>query len=189
MSSLTWVEAEPFRCQGGMSLIRFSMLVHAINVYLNDNDPETPKEFNFQAELKAASHWDWLDDEKRCLVLGPHDDRRVKSAAKQTFDKWVEELNKERAKQPFKKPREDSRSLDDERVSGKRAGTCSFRSSSVNSRNFSFQGDATFCVTGFSIFRASASSLILSMSLTFIKQCFQLLVAVLWIKLVRDFAT
>ena len=131
LSSLTWVEAEPFRCQGGMSLIRFSMLVHAINVYLNDNYPTTPQHYNFQAELKAASHWHWSDDEKRCLVPGPHDDRRVKSAAKQTFDKWVEELNKERAEQPFKKPREDSRSSDeDERVSGKRAGTCSPRSSS-----------------------------------------------------------
>ena len=140
LSSLTWVEAEPFRCQGGMSLIRFSMLVHAINVYLNDNYPETPEDYNFQVELKAASHWHWLDDEKRCLVLGPHDDRRVKSAAKQTFDKWVEELDKER-EQLFKKSGDDSRSSDeDERVSGEQAGTYSPRSSFDNfkSRIFSF---------------------------------------------------
>ena len=108
-----------------MSLISFSMLVHAINVYLNDNFPETPKDFNFQAELKAASHWHWLGDKERCLELGPHDDRRVKFAAKQTFDKWVEELNKER-EQPSKKSKEDSCSSDeDERVSGKQAGRCS----------------------------------------------------------------
>ena len=87
------------------------MLVYAINVYLAENDPETPEDFNFQAELKAASHWDWLDDEKRCLELGPHDDRRVKLAAKQTFDKWVEELDKAKN--------------EDERVSGKQAQTCS----------------------------------------------------------------
>ena len=101
------------------------MLVYAINVYLDENDPETPEDFNFQAELKAASHWDWLDDEHRCLEIVPHDDRHVKLAAKQTFDKWVEELNKER-EQPSKKSKDDSCSSDeDERVSGKRAGTWS----------------------------------------------------------------
>ena len=106
------------------------MLVHAINVYLNDNYPESPQNFNFQAELKAASHWHWLDDGEWCVELGPHDDRRVKFAAKQTFDKWAEELNKER-EQPSQKPGVDSRSSGrDERVSGKRAGTCSPRSSS-----------------------------------------------------------
>ncbi|CAH3016169.1 unnamed protein product, partial [Porites evermanni] len=117
LRSLTWVKPKPFKSQGGMSLISFSMLVHAINVYLNDNYPEAPEDFNFQAELKAASHWHWSDDEKRCLALGPHDDCRVKFAAKQTFDKWVEELDKER-EQLFKKSGEDSRSTDeDERVS------------------------------------------------------------------------
>ena len=101
------------------------MLVRAINVYLDENDPETPEDCNFQAELKAASHWHWLNDGKRCLELGPYDDRRVKFAAKQTFDKWVEELNKER-EQPSKKSKEDSDSSDeDEVVSGKRAGTWS----------------------------------------------------------------
>ena len=102
-----------------MSLISFSMLVHAINVYLNDNYPETPEDFNFQAELKAASYWHWSDDEKRCLALGPHDDRRVKIAAKKTFDKWEEEL------QAIKESGEDSRLSDnDELVSGKQARTC-----------------------------------------------------------------
>ena len=101
------------------------MLVHAINVYLNDNYPESPQNFNFQAELKAASHWHWLDDGEWCLELGPHDDRRVKFAAKQTFDKWVKELNKER-EQPSKKSKEDCcSSEEDERVSGKQARICS----------------------------------------------------------------
>ena len=101
------------------------MLVYAINVYLNDNDPETPEDFNFQAELKAASHWDWLDDETRYLELGPYDDRRVKLAAKQTFDKWVEELDKERERSFKKSKKESGFSDEDERVSGKQAGTCS----------------------------------------------------------------
>ena len=92
---------------------------------MDDNDPETPKDFNFQAELKAASHWDWLDDKTRCLELGPYDDPRVKFAAEQTFDKWVEELDKER-KRSFKKPKKESGSSDeDERVLGKQAGTYS----------------------------------------------------------------
>ena len=125
MRSLEWVETSPFECQGGVSLISFSMLVYAINVYLNDNDPETPEDFNFQAELKAASHWDWLDDETRCLELGPYDDRRVKLAAKQTFDKWVEELDKERERSFKKSKKESGFSDEDERVSGKQEGTWS----------------------------------------------------------------
>ena len=125
LRSLKWVKTSRFECQRGVSLIGFSMLVYTINVYLDENDPETPEDFNFQAELKAASHWDWLDDEHRCLEIVPHDDRRVKLAAKQTFDKWVEELNKER-EQPSKESKDDSCSSDeDERVSGKRAGTWS----------------------------------------------------------------
>ena len=101
------------------------MPVYAINVYLDDNDPKTPEDFNFQAELKVASHWDWLGDENRCLELGPYDDRRVKLAAEKTFYKWVEELNKEREQTP-KKSKEDSCSSDeDEGVSGKQAGTWS----------------------------------------------------------------
>jgi len=167
------------------------MLVHAINVYLNDNYPKTPEDYNFQAELKAASHWDWSDDEKRCLVLGPHDDRRVKSAAKETFDKWAEELNKE-MEQPSQKPTADSRSSGrDERLSGKRAGTCSPRSSSgiLKLTKFLFPRQCGFLRSVSSIFKAPASNLILSISLTFSKQFFLLLVAVPWIKLVRDFAT
>ncbi|CAH3016167.1 unnamed protein product [Porites evermanni] len=83
--SLKWVKTSPFECQRGVLLISFSMLVYAINVYLDDNDPKTPEDFNFQAEIKAASHWDWLDDENRCLELGPYDDRRVKLAAERHF--------------------------------------------------------------------------------------------------------
>ena len=58
-----------------------------------------------------------MDDGEWCLELGPHDDRRVKFAAKQTFDKWAEELNKER-EQPSQKPGVDSRSsVRDEKLS------------------------------------------------------------------------
>ena len=129
LSSLPWVEAGTFNCQEGMSLIRFSVLVHAINVFLNENRPKTAKDFNFQAELKAASHWHWSDDDGRCLELGPHDDRRVKLAAENTFDKWVKELDKVKNQSPAE-PSEisgaDSLSSDeDETVSGNKPGTCS----------------------------------------------------------------
>ena len=113
LRSLKWVKTSRFECQRGVSLISFSMPVYAINVYLDDNDPKTPEDFNFQAELKVASHWDWLGDENRCLELGPYDDRRVKLAAEKTFYKWVEELNKEREQTP-KKSKEDSCSSDED---------------------------------------------------------------------------
>ena len=72
-----------------------STLVQAVIVYMKDHYPTTPEQFNFQAELKAASHWCWRDDEK-ALNPGPHDDLRVKFAANETLNKWLSELGKMR---------------------------------------------------------------------------------------------
>ena len=39
-----------------MSLVDFDTLMTAVLVYMKNHYPNTPDEFNFQAELKAASH-------------------------------------------------------------------------------------------------------------------------------------
>ena len=107
-----------------------STLVQAVIIYMKDHYPTTPEEFNFQAELKAACHWHWKDDE-RPLESGPHDDCRVKIAAKKTFRKWVKELDKIRAHASAKRKRSppvnaqgkdrdngSSHVIDDNRISG-----------------------------------------------------------------------
>lgn len=72
----------------------FSALVQAVTVYMKEYNPTTPEEFNFQAELKAASHWYWPNGkEKIKLVVGPHNDCRVITAAKKTILKWNKELD------------------------------------------------------------------------------------------------
>ena len=81
-----------------MSLMDDSTLVQAVLIYMKDNFPKTPQDFNSHAELKAASHWHWSDDDNRPLEPGPHDDFRVKSAAKTTLEKWENELKKLTAK-------------------------------------------------------------------------------------------
>ena len=85
----------------------FSTLVRAVLVYMKDRHPTTPDEHNFQAELKAASHWYWYPnsnknpghEEEDCtaiklpkLASGPHKDYRVKIAAMETFKKWTSDL-------------------------------------------------------------------------------------------------
>ena len=59
---------------------------------MKENYPTTPEEFNFQAELKAASHWHWPKE----LVLGPHNDCRVITAAKKAITVWKKELDDSR---------------------------------------------------------------------------------------------
>lgn len=72
----------------------FSPLVIAVMVYMKDHYPTTPEEFNFQAQLTAASHWCWPDKDKRRLSLksGPHNDDRLKIAAQATWQKWIAEV-------------------------------------------------------------------------------------------------
>ena len=79
----------------------------AVLVYMKDHYPTTPDEYNFQAELKAASHWYWYPksnknpghEEEDCtsiklpeLASGPHKDNRVKIAAMETCKKWISDL-------------------------------------------------------------------------------------------------
>ena len=89
-----------------MSLMDFSLLVRAIMVYMKDHYPTTPDEYNFQAELKVASHWYWYPKNNKNsghkedytsiklpeLVSGPHKDNRVKIAALETCKKWISVL-------------------------------------------------------------------------------------------------
>lgn len=71
-----------------------SILVRAVLKYLHDNCPVTPEEFNFQAELKAASHWYWFNDNEQIqFVSGPFDDiKLIKKAAEITLRSWINEL-------------------------------------------------------------------------------------------------
>ena len=90
-----------------MSRMDFSTLVRAIMVYMKDHYPITPYEYNFQAELKAASRWYWYPKSNKNsghkeedytsiklpeLVSGPHKDNRVKIAALETCKKWISVL-------------------------------------------------------------------------------------------------
>lgn len=77
-----------------------SALAQAVTVYMKKYYPTTPEEFNFQAELKAASRWHWSKEkEKIKLVMGPHDNCRVITAAKKAITTWNEELDTKRKKQ------------------------------------------------------------------------------------------
>lgn len=83
------------KCDAGMSVMDFNVIVDAVLDYMTDNPPTTPEEYNYQAELKAASHWDWSgDDEPLNLVPGPHNDSRIKKAAAITLQSWIKELDK-----------------------------------------------------------------------------------------------
>lgn len=76
-----------------MSLIAKNTLVQAILDYMYYNYPTTPKEFNFQAELKAVCHWRWLEkNELPQFIPGPHDDFRIKRAVNAALTKWKENL-------------------------------------------------------------------------------------------------
>lgn len=106
--NVTWNITKLEKCKGGMSLMDFGTLVRAVLVYMKNHYPTTPDEFNFQAELKAASHWYWHPGSEQSLynkdghlssetkhpepVLGPHKDLRVKIAALDTCKKWVRDL-------------------------------------------------------------------------------------------------
>ena len=90
-----------------------SELVRAVIVYMRDNYPTDPEEFNFQAELKAACHWYWHKDHKETeLVPGPHDDCRIKTAAMKTLTTWNSQLEE------IAKSRKDSHPDTKQRISG-----------------------------------------------------------------------
>lgn len=71
-----------------------NFLARAVSMYLNDNSPVTPEEYNFQAELKAASHWRFLNENEQIkFVSGPYDYEQVKVAAAFALRRWIEELS------------------------------------------------------------------------------------------------
>ncbi|KAK2568649.1 hypothetical protein P5673_006598 [Acropora cervicornis] len=69
--------------------MNLSLLVQAVIVYMKDHYPNTPKELNFHAELKAANHWCLSDDYKQLVVKKvPDGDCRLKIAVKETLKTW-----------------------------------------------------------------------------------------------------
>lgn len=71
--------------------MNLSPLVQAMIVYMKDNYPNTPKELNFHAELKAASHWCWSDDCNQPVMKEALDNCRLKIAVTETLKTWKEE--------------------------------------------------------------------------------------------------
>lgn len=79
-----------------MSAIASKPLVQAILDYMYYNYPTTAEEFNFQAELKAVSHWRWWKKgEVPQFVSGLHDDKRIMKAARMALQKWKELAERE----------------------------------------------------------------------------------------------
>lgn len=93
----------------------FGTLVRVVLVYMKNHYPTTLDEFNFQAELKAASHWYWYPGSEQSLynkegnfssetnpepALGPHKDLLVKIAALETCKKWVRDLQELKESSP-----------------------------------------------------------------------------------------
>ena len=96
-----------------MSLLDCNSLVQAIVEYMKDNYPTTPEEFNFQAELKVVSHWDWFEGkESPRRKPGPRDDFRVKRTVKKTFQKWYRDVRDQESANQLSES-------DDEYISGK----------------------------------------------------------------------
>lgn len=89
--------------------MNFSVLVRAVLEYLQDNHPTTPEEYNFQAELKAASHWYWpKDDEPIRFVLGRFDDIQLKKVAAGALRSWTHKLNEMESRAETQGDTEDS---------------------------------------------------------------------------------
>ena len=104
------------------SLLDAKVLRQLVRVYLTSNPPKTAKDFNYQAELKAVSHWRWLKDGAEAdLVPGPHHDQRLKEAANFVLEKWEKELNERQKKvqqPPSKKRKLDTDHEDESRSDG-----------------------------------------------------------------------
>ena len=109
------------------SLLDAKVLRQLVRVYLTSNPPKTAEDFNYQAELKAVSHWRWLKDGAEAeLVPGPHHDQRLKEAANFVLKKWEKERQERQTKDqqpPSKKGKldtdhEDQSPSDEDIVSG-----------------------------------------------------------------------
>ena len=74
-------------------MMDFFVIGQAVLYYMIHNPPTTPEDFNFHAELKAASHWHWpKEDEPPHFVSGPHDDLRLKEVAAIALRSWNKKL-------------------------------------------------------------------------------------------------
>ena len=120
MGSLSWEKSSVPQCQPGLSLMEIYVLDQAVLHYLIDNPPTNAEDFNFHAELKAASHWHWpKDDEPLKRASGPHDDWRLKKVTKTALKSWKEELSQAREKPCINKKNTDSRDDLEKYISGK----------------------------------------------------------------------
>lgn len=87
-------------------MMDFNVIGEAVLDYMIENPPTTPEDFNFHAELKAASHWHWPKDEEPLhLVSGPHDDFRIKRVVTITLNSWTKELRQARTQSVKRKQR------------------------------------------------------------------------------------
>ena len=106
---MNWTKSTVPPCERGISQMNFSVLVRAVLEYLQDNHPTTPEEYNFQAELKAASHWYWpKDDEPIRFVLGRFDDIQLKKVAAGALRSWTHKLNEMESRAETQGDTEDS---------------------------------------------------------------------------------
>ncbi|XP_022810607.1 uncharacterized protein LOC111347645 isoform X2 [Stylophora pistillata] len=94
LKSLPWKPSKMPICKRGVPIMNVNFLARAVSMYLKDNSPVTPEEYNFQAELKAASHWRFLNENEQIkFVSGPYDYEQVKVAAAFALRRWIEELS------------------------------------------------------------------------------------------------
>ena len=101
--------------------MNLSPLVQAVIVYMKDHYPNSAKELNFHAELKAASQWCFLEDyEQLVMKKAPVGDCRLKMAVTRTLKTWEERV-KELQMNKTTNINEDS-DFSDERVDEKLSG-------------------------------------------------------------------
>ena len=95
LGSIKWTQTPvPPSYPRGMTRMNVSVLVHAVLEYLEGHSPTTPQESNFQAELKAASHWYWFKENERMQFVSRHfDDMQLRRVAKLALERWTKKLN------------------------------------------------------------------------------------------------
>ena len=101
-------------------MMDFDVISQAVLYYMIHNPPTTPEDFNFHAELKAASHWHCpQEDEIPNFASGPHDDWRLKKAAAIVLKSWNENLCQARKQAGMNDETTDSSDDLEEYITGK----------------------------------------------------------------------
>ena len=91
--SLKWTKSKKPPSGEVTSLLDAKVLRQLTREYLSSNPPKTAQDYNFRAELKAVSHWRWLEGSVEAeLVPGPHHDERLTKAADFVLKKWKKDL-------------------------------------------------------------------------------------------------